>query len=255
MAEVKWIKLNVDMFDDEKIKLIQAMPEGDSLLLIWIKLILLAGKTNEGGYIYINEDMPYTEEMLSVIINKPLAIIRLAIETFNRLGMLENDNKGIYLVNFEKHQNLEKMQKIREQTRLRVAKHREKLKECNAVTQNVTQCNATDIDIDKDIDKNKKEINKEKSSCCYAEKQWNRLLNGTEISAFNEFDDTYGYEKVKEAIDISCMNNKCTASYVKGILNKQPKQPDWYNKDIKKEEVSYDELEELEGLFKEFKEK
>ena len=49
MAEVKWIKLNVDMFDDEKIKIIQAMPDGDSLLVVWIKLITLAGKTNDGG--------------------------------------------------------------------------------------------------------------------------------------------------------------------------------------------------------------
>ena len=32
MGNIKWIKLNVDMFDDEKIKSIQSMPEGDSLL-------------------------------------------------------------------------------------------------------------------------------------------------------------------------------------------------------------------------------
>lgn len=152
MASVKWIKLNVDMFDDEKIKIIQAMPEGESLLLIWIKLILLAGKTNEGGYIYINENMPYTEEMLSVIINKPLTIIRLAIDTFIKLGMIESDEKGIYLVNFEKHQSLDKLEQIREQTRLRVAKHRAKLKENNNVTLQVTQSNAIDKDIDKEED-------------------------------------------------------------------------------------------------------
>lgn len=128
MASVKWIKLNVDMFDDEKIKIIQSMPEGDALLIVWVKLILLAGKTNEGGYIYISENMPYTDEMLSVVVNKPLNIIRLAIETFTRLGMIENDEKGIYLVNFEKHQSLDKLEQIREQTRLRVAKHREKVR-------------------------------------------------------------------------------------------------------------------------------
>ena len=138
MASVKWIKLNVDMFDDEKIKIIQSMPEGDALLIVWVKLILLAGKTNEGGYIYISENMPYTEEMLSVVVNKPLTIIRLAIETFTRLGMIENDEKGIYLVNFEKHQSLDKLEQIREQTRLRVAKHRAKLKENNNVTLQVT---------------------------------------------------------------------------------------------------------------------
>ena len=256
MASIKWIKLNVDMFDDEKIKLIQAMPEGDSLLLIWIKLILLAGKTNESGYIYINENMPYTEEMLSIIMNKPLPIIRLAIETFTSLRMIESDEKGIYLVNFDKHQSLEKMEKIREQTRLRVAKHREKIKLCNAVTENVTQCNATDKDIDKDIEidiDNKKEINKEKSSCRFAERQWQRVLNGTEIQAFNDFDDMYGVEAVIEAIKISCMNNKCTANYVKGILTKKDKKPGWMDKSITKEIASDEEQGELEDLLKEFK--
>lgn len=251
MANVKWIKLNVDMFDDEKIKLIQAMPEGDALLLVWIKLILLAGKTNEGGYIYINENMPYTEEMLSVIINKPLTIIRLALDTFTSLGMIENDEKGIYLVNFEKHQSLDKMEKIKEQNRIRQQRFREKNKEKNDVTLLVTQSNAIDkeedIDIDKDID-NKKEINKEKSSCYFAERQWNRMLNGTEIQAFNDFDDLYGIENVKEAIKISCMQNKCTASYVKGILQKQSKKPNWMDKEIKKEELSGEELVELKEL-------
>ena len=167
MAEIKWIKLNVDMFDDEKIKIIQSMPEGDSLLVIWIKLITLAGKTNDNGYIYIADNIPYTEEMLSVIMNKPLLTIRLAIDTFTKLQMLEADTKGIYLVNFEKHQSLDKMAKIKEQTRKRVAAYREKQRlsasneECNVT---VTQCNATDIDKDKDKDKEEdKEDIKKKS--------------------------------------------------------------------------------------------
>lgn len=152
MAEVKWIKITVDMFDDEKIKVIQSMPEGDALLIVWIKLITLAGKTNDGGYVYISENMPYTDEMLSVIMNKPLNTIRLALDTFIKLGMIENDVKGIYLLNFEKHQSLDKLAEIREKNRLRVQKHREKQKQlpCN-VTE--TLCNAIDIDKDKEEDK------------------------------------------------------------------------------------------------------
>ena len=156
MAEVKWIKINVDMFDDEKIKIIQSMPDGDSLLVIWIKLITLAGKTNDGGYIYIADNIPYTEEMLAVIMNKPILTIRLAIETFTSLQMINTDTKGIYLVNFERHQSIEKMAQIREQNRKRVAKHREKQKalECN-VTSNVTvtQCNAIEKEREKEIEK------------------------------------------------------------------------------------------------------
>ena len=49
MAEMQWIKLRIDMFDDEKIKIIQSMPEGDSILVVWIRLIALAGKCNTDG--------------------------------------------------------------------------------------------------------------------------------------------------------------------------------------------------------------
>ena len=153
----------MDMFDDEKIKIIQSMPEGDSLLIVWIKLITLAGKTNDGGYIYINENMAYTEEMLSVIMNKPLNIIQLALMTFTNLGMIEIDDKGIYLINFEKYQSIEKLEKIREQTRLRVAKYRDKTKQLNDVTLQVTQCNDIDKDIEKDIDKEYIKESKKKS--------------------------------------------------------------------------------------------
>lgn len=166
MAEIKWIKLNVDMFDDEKIKIIQSMPEGDALLVIWIKLITLAGKTNDNGYIYIADSVPYTEEMLSVIMNKPLLTIRLAIETFTNLQMIDADTKGIYLVNFEKHQSLEKMQRIKEQNRLRQAKFKEKkrLMASGNVSGNakVTQGNATDIDKDEDKEEEKEVKGKKK---------------------------------------------------------------------------------------------
>ncbi|WP_342082555.1 phage replisome organizer N-terminal domain-containing protein, partial [Enterococcus faecalis] len=43
MAEISWIKLKTTMFDDEKIKLIQSMPEADAILVIWIRLLVLAG--------------------------------------------------------------------------------------------------------------------------------------------------------------------------------------------------------------------
>ena len=269
MASVKWIKLNVDMFDDEKIKIIQSMPEGDALLIVWVKLILLAGKTNEGGYIYISENMPYTEEMLSVVVNKPLTIIRLAIETFTRLGMIENDEKGIYLVNFEKHQSLDKLEQIREQTRLRVAKHRAKLKENNNVTLQVTQSNAIDKDIDKD-----KDIDRDIDDVLVMYEENFGTLSSTTTETIISLEDEYTPKYVKEAMKRAILNNKKSLAYVKGILKqwknktwdeivnetgkdsyKDYKRPKWLDMDLDhKEEASDDELTELEDLFKEYKE-
>ena len=158
MADVKWIKLATNMFDDEKIDFISSLPEADSILLIWIRLLTLAGKCNAGGYILLTENIPYTEDMLAHKFRKPASTVKLALETFRKLCMLETDEMGLFLPNWEKHQNIEGLEKIREQTAHRVSRYRQKqreLQECNVtcnVTSNVTvtPSNATDLDIDLD---------------------------------------------------------------------------------------------------------
>lgn len=172
MSDIKWIKLTTNMFDDEKIKIIQSMPEGDSILVIWIRLLVTAGKINADGYIFLSEDIPYTDDMLSIIFGKPVQIIRLALDTLQKLGMIIIDKKGICLVNWEKHQNVEGLERIREKGRERVSRYRErqkKLLECkdndvtlHNVTDNVTVTHGNDADIEEDIDK-EKDIDKIKS--------------------------------------------------------------------------------------------
>ncbi|CAM4401826.1 Phage replisome organiser N-terminal domain-containing protein [Bacillus manliponensis] len=127
MVEVKWIKLTTNMFEDEKIRLIESMPEADTLLIIWIKLLAQAGKTNANGYIFLNENIPYTEEMLATLFNRPIAVVRLALQTFKQFGMIEvTDDQYICISNWEKHQNIEGLDKIREQNRLRKQKNEQK---------------------------------------------------------------------------------------------------------------------------------
>jgi predicted phage replisome organizer len=152
MADVKWIKLTVSMFDDEKIKIIESMPDKDAILIIWIKLLVLAGKTNASGYLYLSQNIPYTDEMLSTLFNRPLSTVRMALEVFQKFKMIDVENGYISISNWEKHQNIEGMEKIREQTRQRVANYREKQKQICNVT--VTQSNATEEERRK---KNKKE--------------------------------------------------------------------------------------------------
>jgi len=131
MSDVKWIKITTDMFDDEKIKLIESMPDKDSILIIWIKLLVQAGKTNANGYVMLNENIPYTDEMLATIFSRPLNTVRLALKTFEDFRMIEIDDKGIYIENWSKHQNIEglnKLKKNQEQNRLRQEKYRKKQK-------------------------------------------------------------------------------------------------------------------------------
>ena len=84
MAEMQWIKLRIDMFDDEKIKIIQSMPDGDALLVVWIRLIALAGKCNANGLVLVEDEFPYTADMLSVRFSTPLQAGKCALRTMEQ---------------------------------------------------------------------------------------------------------------------------------------------------------------------------
>ena len=124
MSDIKWIKLSVDMFDDEKIKLIRSMPEGNSIIVIWIQLLSLAGKTNDIGMIYISRHMAYSEEMLATIFEHPVNVIRLALSTLQSFGLIEVNPEGVINIsNWEKHQSTDKMERVKEQNKIRQNKH------------------------------------------------------------------------------------------------------------------------------------
>lgn len=126
MAGIQWIKLKVDMFDNEKIRLIEAMPDADSIIIIWVKLLTYAGKINSSGYIMLTEKIPMNEEHLSTIFNRPLNTVRYALKVFEDFGMIESEDGVIRISNWDLHQNIEGMDKIREQNRLRKQKQRSK---------------------------------------------------------------------------------------------------------------------------------
>lgn len=145
MADVRWIKIVTDIFDDEKILLIESMPEADAIIVIWFKLLCMAGKQNNSGVFLLNGRIAYTDEMFATIFRRPVNIVRLALNTFEQFGMIEIINDTVTIPKWEKHQQLDAMQASKEATRKRVARYREKQKQltggCN---DDVTQdCNVT----------------------------------------------------------------------------------------------------------------
>lgn len=174
MAEVQWIKIVTDIFDNRKIKQIEHMPEADAILVIWFKLLCLAGNINESGLLLITKDIPYTEEMLANEFKRPLNTVRLALATFQRFGMIEIVDDVMGVSNWEKYQNEDKLKELREQNKERQARFRAKKKALAlpkpdensnnvSVTLPVTLGNAIEteletetekeIDLDKDINK------------------------------------------------------------------------------------------------------
>lgn len=119
MADVKWIKITTDIFDDEKILLIEGLPSSDEIIVIWFKLLILAGKQNNNGVFLMNERIPYTDEMLATIFRRDINIVRLALKTFEQFGMLELVDNVITIPNWNKHQQLDSYEKKKQQDRER----------------------------------------------------------------------------------------------------------------------------------------
>jgi len=198
MAEIKWIKIRTDIFEDEKISLIESLPKHDGIIIIWFKLLCMAGKQNNGGVFKMNDSVAYTDAMLAKIFKRPLTLVKSALSTFEQYGMIEIIDGVITIPNWEKHQNIDELNKIKEQTRNRVAAHRERQKltlderYCNVTVQ---KCNATDKEEDKDIDIDKKEKNKKEKG----ETDFDRL-----ISDFSENGDLqlaiYEFIKMRKSI-------------------------------------------------------
>ena len=166
MAEVKWIKICTDIFDDEKILLIESMPDSDAIIVVWFKLLCLAGRQNNGGVFMLNDRIAYTDEMLATILRRPLNTVRMALQAFESFGMIEIVNGAVTIPNWEKHQSLDKLEMSREKTRQRVARHREKQRILASSADEgvgnvtVTSSNADRIEKNKNREEEKKEIDK-----------------------------------------------------------------------------------------------
>lgn len=163
MAEVKWIKLTTDMFDNRKIKHLRKLPAGNDIVLIWVMLLTMAGRCNSGGMIYLTENIPYTPKMLADELGFEENVVIMALKALEELSMITMDSAYLTIPGWEEYQSVDGLERIREQTRKRVQKHREKQKqlECN-VTE--TDGNAIEREEDKEKDTDKEKENTKESS-------------------------------------------------------------------------------------------
>lgn len=254
MAEITWIKLKTDMFDNDKIKLIEALPDADTIIVIWVKLLAAAGKANCNGYIMLTENIAMNEEEMATIFNRPINTVRLAMQTFKRYGMIEVEDEAFRIKNWEMHQNIDGMEKVKIQNAERAKKYRanqKAKKELPApnndgnVTRHVTvtESNATerekereldiDLEIDKEIDK-EKERDKEQNTQSVTQS----LIDNDFLTIKNFFDKTIrtsnfaDHKKmdkllelyldpllINEAIKVTADRGKSNMEYVKAILH------------------------------------
>ena len=156
MAEVKWVKLTTDMFDNRKVKHLRKLPEGNNIVLIWVMLLTMAGRCNASGMIFLTENIPYTPKMLADELDFEENTVVLALKALENLDMIVTENGFFTIAGWEEYQNTDRLAELREYNRLAKQKSREKKKLLADVNdKSMTSQRCQDIEEDEEEDKEK----------------------------------------------------------------------------------------------------
>ena len=128
MADLQWLKLSTNFFDNNKIKLLESERDGDTLIRVWIQLLTIAMKCNYQGRLSITEDKPMTANDISKIMGKSEKKITKYLEKFEGLKMIIIEENFYKIKNWSKYQSADKLEEIRLQNCIRQQKYREKKK-------------------------------------------------------------------------------------------------------------------------------
>lgn len=182
--EVKWIKIMTDIFDDEKMCAIESLPDGLIMELVWFKILCLAGKCNNNGFLYVANKIAYTDEMLAKIFRMEIGVVQRALTTFQDLEMIEVVDNTYMISNWTIHQNQNGLDDIREKNRLRQQKFRDRQKALTFGENPIcAYCGDTATEIDHIVPKSKggKDIESNKVFAC---RRCNSAKNDKDLADF-----------------------------------------------------------------------
>lgn len=181
MAEQKkyyWLKLKRDFFKRHDIRIIEEMPNGKDYILFYLKMLLES--IDHEGELRFSETIPYNEQMLSVITNTNIDIVKSAMKIFIDLHMIDIlDDSTIYMAEVLKLTGSETAGAARK----RKSRERQKaLPKCDNVT---NKCdNVKKSDTEKELEEEKeKDLDKEKEAEAEEEK------NGANAPDYNDPDN------------------------------------------------------------------
>lgn len=157
-----WLKLKENFFDDKVIKYLRQLPEGPTLVIIYLKMQLKSLKTE--GFLKYDGILPTCEEELALVLDEKPMLVAGAINALEKLGVVERWNNDVLYM-----KAMQELIGTETASAARVRKHREMKKQqendvdllqCNATpllgNSTVTKCN-TEIEIDirdrEDLDK------------------------------------------------------------------------------------------------------
>lgn len=213
-----WLKLQNDFFSRKEIKRLRRIAGGDTLTIIYLKMLCRSLKDN-GKLYYDGLDNDFVSE-LAMDIDEDTENVQITVNYLIKTGLLEQIDEVEYTL-----KDAESNTGTETAVAARVRKHRERQKalQCNTDVTAVKQLG--NVEIEKEIEK-EKEIEEEKedppSSSDILKMYGDNIhpvSSPVEAEKLKTLVDTHGETFVAKAIERAVMRNKRSLAYITGILN------------------------------------
>lgn len=122
----KWIKLNIDMFDQWQIKELRSLPEGDTAIVVYMYLLMQAVRSNHGGMLVFNEHIPITTASISNQLSIKERTVEMAIKALIQLELITDIDGILNVVGINDYIYTDPASLLREQNRERQRRYRER---------------------------------------------------------------------------------------------------------------------------------
>ena len=212
-----WLKLQNDFFSRKEIKRLRRIAGGDTLTIIYLKMLCRSLKDN-GKLYYDGLDNDFVSE-LAMDIDEDTENVQITVNYLIKTGLLEQIDEVEYTL-----KDAESNTGTETAVAARVRKHRERRKalQCNADVTAVKQLGNVEIEkeIEKEIEEEKKEERPASSNILkmYGD-NIHPVSSPVEAEKLKTLVDTHGETFVAKAIERAVMRNKRSLAYITGILN------------------------------------
>jgi len=95
-----YLRLKDGFFEEDKLIVLESMPDGYLYSNILLKLYLKSLKSN--GKLMFNDRIPYNSQILATLTRQPVGVVEKAIHIFKELGIIEVlDNGAIFMLDIQ----------------------------------------------------------------------------------------------------------------------------------------------------------
>nr|DAM38010.1 MAG TPA: replisome organizer protein [Caudoviricetes sp.] len=212
-----WLKLQNDFFSRKEIKRLRRIAGGDTLTIIYLKMLCRSLKDN-GRLYYDGLDNDFVSE-LAMDIDEDTENVQITVNYLIKTGLLEQIDEVEYTL-----KDAESNTGTETAVAARVRKHRERRKalQCNTDVTAAKQLGYVEIEKDKEIEEEKEKKEEHPSSSEILKMYGDNIhpvSSLVEAEKLKALVDTHGETFVAKAIERAVMRNKRSLAYITGILN------------------------------------